>query len=692
MDIPAYEGNPLAQIVRVTDQSSPIQAWMWGMMHHNLRGTVDHIDRLVAEGYAQVPRKPGAYLIGELMSQCADGYIVDANQLWVRQEQLEHARKYPVILAFQLEGEEPVPGGDRLAMLQFLPPPRMGEIGIVNDPEVGVQCSYLIQHLPWDAQVLYSKIGKAISELASPAEWMTHNNGHAYSASELGYQQIMVNLRSNLLRSRGQNRQDIKSAIEKLEKAHREVVLLRQSWLKQDWLVRWGEIRAMTQQLASEYWKAHTALKEKDKAAKAEQQQEPKHHTSMPDINSSQKTPMPSNNRTRAIVESFGPAMQPSLWNNETASEQTLATPNGALLRVKGDKDYENKALYQYITTMMGPEGIKHMITLVEAYLTQTGANDRKDDARVSLRQLLIRMGYAETRADDINERRKLIHTILYLARTYVTSSEVVYEEEKKGRGGKRKKQIDVSPMLVIEGIKSSEDGGLDVPDEVVYHFGVDFYNSLFGEEAQFFRLPTALILGYHATREQQELCLSYYLSNMVTISNAFAVSFRELIFKSAIMSIETIDHDGNRTRKAERVILAIEHLERDGLILRAAHECIDLVLAIELLAGNNARETLAPATIERIEKSYQRVKAFSESETRTKKREALQSLLASKDTTPVITFYPGPLLAEQAKLLQEKRQKAIDRSEDAQVARVVKRASRIVNSNLTQVNAESKG
>lgn len=694
MEIPTYEGIPLSRLVRVTKPESPTQAWMWGAMRKSLRGTPDTIDKLVASGYAQVLRDPRSNLTAQIMSQCAGGYIVDANSLWVRSEELEWAQKYPVVLTFPLDGPLPIPEevqtGDT-PMLQFLPLPRLGEMGVVHDPELDHPCTYFIQRQPYEVQIQWFEMGKAIHELASPfAEWVLHNEGHALCASELNYNRIMTDLRSQLLITRGKKRQEIKTTIERLEIAHRDVVLLRQSWLKHDWLIRWGEIRAMAQQLAAEYWKFHTDLKAKDLAV---QQRETKHHTSMPDINSSQKTPMPSNNRTRAIVESFGPAMQPSLWNNETASEQTLATPNGALLRVKGTADYENKALYQYITTMMGPEDIKHMIILVESYLTQTGAKDRKDDARISLRQLLLRMGYSETQSDDINERRKLAHTVLYLARTWVTASEMAYEEVTKGKGKKRKKQVDVSPMLVIEQMKPSEDGGLDVPDEVVYHFGVDFYNSLFGEDAQYFKIPTALILGYHATREQQELCLSYYLSNMVVLSKAgFTVSFRQLIFKSAILGIDTIDHDPHRMRSAIRVIYALERLEKDGLVLRASHEDIDLVLAIDLFADSNTREILAPATIERIERFYQYVRALSPSELRTKKRVALQTLLASKETTPVITFYPSTLLAEQAKLLQEKRQKAIDRSEDAQVARVIKRASRIVNSNLASKPLVTEG
>src|SRR5581483_7083185 len=183
------------------------------------------------------------------------------------------------------------------------------------------------------------------------------------------------------------------------------------------------------------------------------------------------------------IVESFGPGLlHPSLWNSETAFEQQLLTPNGSLLKVKGQEDYERKALHEYITNMMGTEGLKHMLILLDSWYVQTGAHIRMVDAQISLRQLLLRMGYDQKQADDINERRKLAHTILYLARTWVTSTETRYDEEApRGRGRKRKKSIEWTPLLVIEKMRSSPDGGLDVPDEVKFHLGEDFYEVLFG-------------------------------------------------------------------------------------------------------------------------------------------------------------------------------------------------------------------
>lgn len=57
--------------------------------------------------------------------------------------------------------------------------------------------------------------------------------------------------------------------------------------------------------------------------------------------------------------------------------------------------------------------------------------------------------------------------------------------------------------------------------------------------------------------------------------------------------------HD--RTRSLQPVLEALERLERDGWIRRAAHEQVDIVLQAGLEAGNCSAESLAQATRERL-------------------------------------------------------------------------------------------
>ncbi len=428
------------------------------------------------------------------------------------------------------------------------------------------------------------------------------------------------------------------------------------------------EVHRMVQELAKAYYTLFSD--EETKLAETSPQ-------TLPPVTSNDKSRMPSSNHFRALVQGCGPGyVSLSLWNSETSDEQQLITSNGSMLRVRGQEDYERKALHTYITTMMGTEGLKALLTVIDAYYIQTGAQAQHINARISLRQLMIRMGYSEVQANDLNERRKMAHTILYFARTWVTSPEKKYVPQARGRGKKKLSQPEYSPLLVIEKMRSSADGGLDVPDEIKYHLGEDYYNSLFGEHPQYFTLPTAQVLAYHAVRQQQELCLAFYLSNMVIINKSFSVHFRELLLKTALMLEDDIDHNTNRTRHALRVVYAIEQLEKDGFIYRAAHDDLDIAMAIELFTRVCSKDDLSPTTYKRITTNYTYLQSLSPQDARTKRRVALQRLLKKDMVSPAIVFSAGPLLKEKAEKIEELRQRAIDRSENAQIARVVKIAS----------------
>src|SRR5205814_440920 len=97
-------------------------------------------------------------------------------------------------------------------------------------------------------------------------------------------------------------------------------------------------------------------------------------------------------------------------------------------------------------------------------------------------------------------------------------------------------------------------------------------------------------------------------LSNHITISGGrFTVSFPVLLLQSALQSKQELLQGENRTRDAVRVLLALEHLERDGFVVRDAHLHVDSVLTAELAlaARSGAEETvleqLAPATQHRL-------------------------------------------------------------------------------------------
>lgn len=226
------------------------------------------------------------------------------------------------------------------------------------------------------------------------------------------------------------------------------------------------------------------------------------------------------------------------------------------------------------------------------------------------------------------------------------------------------------SPLVVVERQRAGDDGTLQIPSEVVFHLGAEFFETLFGENAQYFLVPTAKLLDYHAVREQQELILAMYLSNHITISGGrFTVSFPVLLLQSALQSKQELLQGDNRTRDAVRVLFALEHLERDGFIIRDAHLQVDSVLTAELAlaARSSAEETvleqLAPATQRRLSGSalYNGMLVQEVRDVKRQRREALQRLLDSSDTPP-LAFEAGLLLREQAEKRSRQQQAARER------------------------------
>lgn len=711
MQIPTFYGEPLAVYSRMTLPDSPIHLYHYTYKQIPLKGDLNTIDRLTAQGYERVIGKDnveGGLYTASLFSQLFDVvYVQDGNHFmpWAHSTSIAHVKKYPVCLAFQTD-EATTQNEDLLApghiqMLQFLPLPRHGEYAMIGlGPDVKL---YAHPDLGEKGTALKVNLGKTIIELSGGTPWGTFSDVHALCVSELKYTAIKRNLHVDILNSRGKVRKEAQENLIKLEQFHKQVVDLRQSWLRPDWLEKWAEVRSMAQELAANYYQHH-----KDVTKKTQPR-------GMAPLTSSHQTRLPSNNGYRGIEEAFGPALiRRSLWEDQNMEHQ-IETPNGSLLKIRGQEDFERRALTQYINDMIGVEGLKHTLILLETLFTQTGARDRRDDAHISLRQLLMRMGYNESKADDIEERKKLAHTILYLARTWVTSQETKYEQEvgprggKRGGGGRKKRGVEYTPLFVIEKMRASEDGGLDVPDEVKFHLGEDFYNSMFGPGGQFFYLPTLQILNYHAKNEQQELCLAFYLTNMIYIAKSFTRHFREMALQSGLLSVEEMDTSSNRIRSALRIVYALERLERDGLIKRGAHEALDSVLAVEYITQKNTIVGLyspseiaeekdaykklemqfSSATLKRIQKQYAYLQGKSIRELNDLRRKGLQRLLREVHEDAIL-FSPGPVTSEGVERREKQRQQAIDTNENAMIARVIKGATKQVAKNASKiVNAD---
>lgn len=396
--------------------------------------------------------------------------------------------------------------------------------------------------------------------------------------------------------------------------------------------------------------------------------------SSLPPLTSDHRSILPSIDHFRGLAQSFGPRVAQSLWNTEESAEQVLEAPNGARLTVRGENKPEKTALYELIQGGMGVEGIKYMLAAMAIYYERTNAVDCKLDARVTLRQILQYMGRGD-HADDLDEQRKVLHYLLYLARTWVTARDTPQPGRQK-RGRPSRIAVEYMPLIVLKALGSDGRGGLKIPEAVEFHLGQEFWEQMFATHKRFFTLPTALILGYHSKDQPQEICLSVYLANMLNLNaGTFAIHFPILLIQTGLQGRQDIAKGEHRTRAALRVLYALEQLEKDSLILREPHQDIDTALAIAYYTGKttytiNGREMdrLSERTIQRIEQSSHHLSTLVPAAQRTHKRLALQNVL-ERVTNNSIKFRSGPLIHAQIQKRIAERLATRERREKAEEA-----------------------
>jgi len=358
----------------------------------------------------------------------------------------------------------------------------------------------------------------------------------------------------------------------------------------------------------------------------------------LPAITSSTQTKLPNTPTFEAFTQSFGPALgvQLSLWGDQDTKFELLM-PNGTTLTIIGNNPLESMALYKFVTTEYGPEGIKFLLLIFDTYYSVTQGRDPNATVTVTARQLLQRLGRGK-KADDKKEQQKIMSSFLFLARTFVAKD--------KGPAKKR-----LTPLLHIEGydLEPDEQGNFEVPTEIEYRLGKHFQETL---QFQHFYVPTARLLGYHSVREHQELLLAIYLcKELATQAGRCSFPFVTLLVQSALLTPEDIKSGINRTRDALRVLYALEHLENDGLIIRQAQKEIDTVLAMDLsLNEMEISEKVSPQTLKRLRKVLpsllMRIQE-DQSTPRAEKRQALQSLL-DEEKNITVSFTIGPILTKQ--------------------------------------------
>lgn len=693
-------GQALSQIRNLHTKDQPEHAlnlWSWGPLKNHLLAAP------LGKGYKGVPRTVGTIVQASLISQLYNFDLVMAKNLpekaimWAKEEDIEQAEACPVILCHALDQVEEE---DHLYLLGPLPLPYHGSYAFVAEGENLVL--YFIENLPAEARAKHNQVRQKIIDLADLARpediehmWTPATALHKSIANEQVFQAYQQEAVSHILKTRDVERQEWESKLNFILEAHNTVMAIDRLLEHPEYQTRFQEIAHMMQDLAADYYAFHLAQTSRQAAPTAipmspaaqavtksigmrivigEEKEESRLQTyPLPSLTSLHQTHLPSVEHFRGLAQSFGTRVAQSLWNTEESKEQLLEAPNGARLAVRGENEHEQRALHQLIGGGMGVEGIKYMVVMLAAYHAQTHGVDRKTDARVTLRQLLQFMG-REDHADDLDEQQKLMRYILFMARTWVTAPDK--EQVVKRRGRPRTIKREYTPLIVLEALSADERGGIRIPDAIEFHLGKEFWDQMFGTHKHFFTVPTTLILGYHSKDQAQEICLAFYLANMLNLNaGSFSIHFPTLLLQTGLQDQLDIDKGENRTRAAIRVLFALEQLEKDHLIERDPHPDVDTALAIAYYAGETAytlngikANRLAEKTIKRIENAYRHLSILRPAEMRSKKRTSLQSLLARVEHNS-ITFKSGALINTQIEKRKAGRQAAIESRERAQEA-----------------------
>lgn len=105
------------------------------------------------------------------------------------------------------------------------------------------------------------------------------------------------------------------------------------------------------------------------------------------------RTRLPLTSAFEGLVQSFGPGVQQADWSRKHLSGALeLTTPNGSRLLVEGENELERAALDACIDQMLGSEGLKYVLALLDEYALQTGGRDSGADAPVAERLAAVRL------------------------------------------------------------------------------------------------------------------------------------------------------------------------------------------------------------------------------------------------------------------------------------------------------------
>jgi len=264
-----YTGHPLSTLTQISrpltgDTQRITSTWQWRMHQPTMPFTSDLSAQLHANKWQKVPLNAQMHqsilamqLYDILRVSPEDSNIVV--DIWAHSEDITQIEQAPVILSFGLPQELVGLTTDSIIesikMLQLLPPPQLGEIGLV--PSGDDLHAYHVGQLGDHGQTLWREMSEALRTLASPGDWHAHWELTPLCYDDHSYQTLVDELSAKILHTSGSEQQDARNLMESLAIVRLQAKAVQSSLEKPDWFLRWADIHHMAQALATSYYELH---------------------------------------------------------------------------------------------------------------------------------------------------------------------------------------------------------------------------------------------------------------------------------------------------------------------------------------------------------------------------------------------------------------------------------------------------
>jgi hypothetical protein len=519
------------------------------------------------------------YDVLRVSSEDSEG-VVD---IWARGEDITQIEQAPVILSFGLPPELVGLSSDNVIdsinMLQLLPPPQLGEIGLVPDGDD--LYAYHVGQLSDHGQSLWREMSEALRTLAKPGDWHAHWDLTPLCYNDRSYKTLVDELSTKILHTSGSEQQEARNLIESLAIVRQQVKAVQFSLERPDWFLRWADIHHMAQALATSYYELHlqqlavgelTPIETLPATiTKPPTKRQRQKHTSPTALvtKDNEAVSVRSDQFTQQIVRGLLSGKSYTQYPDRQIAEYRLsfAKDKGQIVITISPGNDENWGAVLKSLNVLGDEVIDTFIALLAIAIDTNGAHNitmpfyvNPDDILAACQRKRSNGAYTPLqRANVIDHLRTLSHA--HVRATLIASYK------------RRSKQVELRAESAILDVLSGKVGEYEtLTGEEIWEkrsIKIGDWAGMVPEMSRQTAVMLRQILKYHSQNEQHEKRLGRYLTFQFRIN---AHKHNCIVHRTMGVLLEQagINPDlKNPARTRERIENALKQLQKDNIIGR---------------------------------------------------------------------------------------------------------------------------